>query len=189
MNRLILTNCALVALAACASPSSPTESEVDVDRAFLDTLDASELPITPIENLPAGTITYDGNIGADLQGDSAGSLLGDLTLRVDFDDNRIGGNIRNLNLIDQSGEPDQLLEGRLQIDGFENDGRLNAGAGGQLTAVSIDGQELDADLDLDLRGTVRDDQINGDAVFGTATGTATGDFNLLIDGAFAGRER
>lgn len=187
---------AFVMLSACeisgsdaVSPNPPTVSARDVDRAFAQAADASTLPFTAAANLPTGSVTYDGQIGADLTGDSLGSMLGDLTMQVDFADNRIGGSVRNINLINQNGTPNQRLDGSLEIAGFENNGDLDAGASGRIGAVSTDGEALDANMNLDLEGAVRSDTQFGDTVYGVVTGEARGDFNLDVDGRFYGDRR
>jgi len=185
-----------VMLSACeisgsdtASPNPPTVSALDVDRALAQAEDASNLPFTATSNLPTGSVTYDGQIGADLTGDSLGSMLGDMTMRVDFADNRIGGSVSNINLIDQDGTPNQRLDGTLEIAGFENNGDLDAGASGRIGAVSTDGEELNANMNLDLEGAVRSDNRFGDTVYGVVSGDARGDFNLDVDGRFYGDRR
>ncbi len=190
MKHLSGASALLVLLAACATEENPpTVSRSDIDRAFDAARDAAALPVTPSSQIPTGTVTYDGQIGADLTGDSLGSVLADMTMRVDFQNNRIGGRVDNINLIDQDGTPDQLLDGSLEIAGFENNGDLDAGASGQVTAVGSSGTALDADMNLDLDGTVRTDRSRGDTVYGGVTGDARGDFNLDIDGVFYGERR
>ena len=196
MKHLSVACTAIVLVSACeissddtATPNPPTVSISDVDRAFELAEDASTLPFTAPTNLPTGSAIYDGQIGADLSGDSLGSLLGDLTMQVDFAGNRIDGNVRNINLINQDGSPDQRLSGDLEIAGFETNGDIDAGAGGQLSAVSVDGEILSSDVNLDLEGAVRTDVVSGDTIYGVVTGDARGDFNLDIDGRFYGDRR
>ena len=171
------------------APNPPTVSISDINQAFDRAEDASTLPFTALINLPTGSAIYDGQIGADLSGDSLGSLLGDLTMQVDFAGNSIAGNVRNINLINQDGGPDQRLGGDLEIAGFETNGDIDAGAGGQLSAVSVDGEILSSDVNLDLEGAVRTGVVSGDAIYGVVTGDARGDFNLDIDGRFYGDRR
>ncbi len=179
----------MVLLAACTSKEPPTVTRTDIERAFDAAEDAAALPVTPVSRIPTGFVTYDGKIGADVTGDSLGSVLADMTMRVDFQDNRIGGRVDNINLIDQNGEPDQRLLGSLEIAGFENNGNLDAGASGQVTAVGTNNNQLDAQMNLDLDGTVRSDRSHGDTVYGGVTGDARGDFNLDVDGVFYGERR
>ena len=93
------------------------------------------------------------------------------------------------NLINQDGSPDQRLSGDLEIAGFETNGDIDAGAGGQLSAVSVDSEILSSDVNLDLEGAVRTDVVSGDTIYGVVTGDARGDFNLDIDGRFYGDRR
>ena len=181
---------ALAALSACAAtPTPPTVTENDVDRAFAEARRISNLDQTSIAELPTGSVTYDGQIGANVRGDANGSILGDMTMIVGFASNSIGGNVTNINLIDPDGTPNQQLGGSLQINGVENAGDLSAVASGEITGVDVDGFEVDTQMDLDLDGAVYDDLINGDAVFGTATGEARGEFDMNIDGVFFGVQR
>jgi len=196
MKHLSAASAAIMLVSACEissgdtiAPIPPTVSISDVNQAFDRAEDASTLPFTAPTNLPTGSAIYDGQIGADLSGDSLGSLLGDLTMQVDFAGNRIDGNVRNINLINQDGSPDQRLSGDLEIAGFETNGDIDAGAGGQLSAVSVDGEILSSDVNLDLEGAVRTDVVSGDTIYGVVTGDARGDFNLDIDGRFYGDRR
>jgi len=187
--RIISSLLVLAALSACAeSPTPPTVSERDVDRAFAEANRISELPQTSVNNLPSGSVTYDGQIGANVTGDANGSILADMTMIVGFDSNDIAGNVTNINLIDRDGTPNQQLGGTLRINGIENDGNLDAVAAGQITGVDVDGFEVDSQVDLDLNGAVYDDFVEGDTVFGEVVGEANGDFDLEIDGVFFGTE-
>ncbi len=187
MTRITASLMALAAVSACAaSPNEPTVSAADVDRAFDEAQAISRLPLTSIGNLPTGGVTYRGQLGANVTGDAQGSILGDMTMNVDFADNDIGGRVDNINLIDPNGMPNQRFDGRLNIDGTETSGRLDAFASGDITAVDNDGLEVESRMVLTLDGDVYDDFGGGDAVFGSATGTARGDFDLNVDGVFFG---
>lgn len=175
------------ALSACVStPTPPTITPGDVDDAFNEAERISLLPETALADLPTGSVTYQGQIGADVSGDAQGDILADMTMIVGFDSNTITGNVSNINLVDPNGIPDQLLEGTLTMSGIENDGDLDAVASGQVSGVDIDGFDVDADMALTLDGTVHDDAGSGDAIFGDVTGDANGDFLLDIDGVFFG---
>ncbi|WP_342077055.1 hypothetical protein [Yoonia sp. SS1-5] len=189
MPRVLILTASLAAVAACATPNPPTVTSRDVDRAFVEAARVSALPVTAPIDVPTGTVTYDGQIGADLSGDTLGSIVGDMRMDVGFASNRISGSISDINLIDQSGRPDQRLGGTLQIAGVENSGALDAGASGEISAVDNNGQALEADMFLDLRGSVRDDRGFGDAVYGSVTGEARGDFDIDVDGVFFGERR
>ena len=187
MLRPIMTLTALAATAACVSPAAPTISASDVDRAYAEARSISGLPFTPTESLPRGSVTYRGQLGADVSGDVEGAILGDMRMTVRFADDVVGGDVSNINLIDESGRPDQRLDGALLIDGYESAGRIDAFASGNLQAVDDSGQIADSDVLLILDGDVHSDRYNGDAVFGSATGSGTGDLEMDIDGVFFGR--
>lgn len=176
----------LAALSACVAANDPTVSAQDVDRAFARAEAISALPQTTVYNLPTGSATYIGQLGANVRGDATGSILGDMTMNVGFASNSLGGSISNINLIDADGTPNQRFDGRLQIDGVEDAGRLDGFAFGGITGVDNEGDEVASQVVLTLDGSVRDDFGSGDAVFGVAEGTAEGDFFLDIDGVFFG---
>ena len=186
MTRITLSLVALATLAACATPNEPTVTAYDVDLAMFEARRISDLPLTGTSDLPSGGVRYDGQLGADVSGDAQGSILGDMTMLVDFGDNNIGGSVTNINLIDPDGEPNQRFDGSLRIDGRENSGRLDAFASGEISGVDNDGYAVDSQMLLVLDGDVYDDAGRGDAVFGSATGTATGDFNMTVNGVFFG---
>ncbi len=191
MPRYIIALALLPFVAACTirEPNPPSVSARDVDLAFANAARASTLPVADTFDLPTGTVTYDGQIGADVNGDTLGSVLADMRMVVDFRDNDIGGDVTNINLIDQNGIPNQRFDGSLTISGFENNGDLDAGASGRIGAVDVNGNALDADMFLDLEGTVRNDRSFGDTVYGSATGDVRGDFNLDVEGVFYGEGR
>lgn len=187
---IALSMIALAALAACASdPNPPTVTENEVDRAYDEAARISRLPETNTGELPTGSVTYDGQIGANVSGDANGSILADMTMIVGFSTNDIDGSVSNINLIDPDGTPNQRLGGSLDIDGFESGGILNAEADGQITHVDGSGFVEDSQMNLDLDGTVHNDVINGDAIFGDAVGNASGDFDIDVDGVFFGNQR
>lgn len=186
MSRILASLFATAALAACVSPNEPTVTSSDVDRAFEEAVAISNQPLTSTANLPTGNVTYRGKLGADVAGDANGSILGDMTMQVDFADNDIGGSVTDINLINPDGTPDQRFDGSLTIDGVENSGRLDAFASGEITGVDNDNFEVDSQVLLTLDGNVHDDFGRGDAVFGTADGQARGEFNMDIEGVFFG---
>ena len=187
MNPIATSLFALAALSACAAtPNDPTISAFDVDRAFDEAQRISDLPPTRTANLPTGGVTYRGQLGADVSGDAQGSILGDMTMRVDFADSDVDGSVTNINLIDPNGMPNQRFDGSLNIDGAQNSGRIDAFASGEITGVDNDGFEVDSQMLLTLNGDVYDDFGGGDAVFGSAEGTARGDFDMDVDGVFFG---
>ncbi len=186
MHRLTLSALTLATVAACASPNPPTVSAADVNRAYAEAAYIRGLPFTATGDLPAGDTTYHGKLGADVSGDLSGSILGDMRMTVAFGRDEVGGSVTNINLIDRDGRPDQRLDGSLGIDGFESSGRIDAFAAGELTAVDESGFLRDTDVLLVLDGDVYNDRGRGDAVFGSATGSGTGDLNVGIDGVFFG---
>ncbi|MEO1640400.1 MAG: hypothetical protein AAFU41_14260 [Pseudomonadota bacterium] len=177
---------ALSLLAACVTPNEPTVSASDVDRAFAEAQAISTRPLTDPIDLPFGGVTYQGHLGADVSGDANGSILGDMTMSVDFLDNEVGGRITNINLIDPDGTPNQRFDGTLKIDGVETRGQLDAFASGTITGVDNDNMEVDSQMLLTLDGDVYDNLGRGDAVFGSAEGQARGEFNMDVDGVFFG---
>ncbi|KQI73335.1 hypothetical protein AN191_00020 [Loktanella sp. 5RATIMAR09] len=190
MMRFTVSLVALATLSACAAttvaPTAPTVSARDVDNAMFEAERIAVLPLTPLSDLPSGGVTYRGHVGADVTGDAQGSILGDMTMLVDFGDNDISGNVTNINLIDPDGTPNQRFGGSLGITGTETRGDLDAFASGQISGVNNDGFAVDSQMVLTLDGTVRDNFREGDAVFGSATGFATGDFNMDVNGVFFG---
>lgn len=180
---------ALSLSAACATPSPPSVTSADVNRAFAEATYLSSLPATDPLDLPTGSVTYDGQIGAAVGGGAQGQMLADMTMHVRFDSDAIGGTVSNINLLDTTGLPEQRLDGTLAIAGFENAGDLGGIATGQVTGVDGGGRVIDADMALDLRGAVINDQWYGDAVYGSATGSTTGDVTLGLNGVFFGTER
>lgn len=187
MKRIPLTLAALATLTACAAtPNDPTLSSRDVDRAFADAQRISDLPLTDPFDLPSGAVTYRGQVGADVTGDAQGSILGDMTMRVDFSDRDIDGSVTNINLIDPDGQPNQRFNGSLGILGTETAGDIDAFASGQISGVDNEGVAVDTQMLLTLEGAVYDDRREGDAVFGTAQGTARGDFDMNVEGVFFG---
>ncbi|MEL6841191.1 MAG: hypothetical protein AAFP85_18045 [Pseudomonadota bacterium] len=187
---IVLYAVALTTLSACAAdPNPPTVSRSDVDRAYAEAQRIERLPETSLIELPTGTVTYDGQIGANVSGDANGDILADMTMIVGFGSGDVDGTVDNINLIDPDGTPNQRFDGDLDIDGNVRNGEINADAEGEITGVDVDGFVVDSRMELNLDGTVRDDVINGDTVFGDAEGTARGDFDMNIDGVFFGAQR
>ncbi len=188
MKHILSTFTALAVLSACAVAEDPTVTERDIERAFAEASRIQNLPLTDTSDLPTGTVTYDGQIGAAIDGDIDGSILADMTMNVGFSANRVNGTVSNINLIDEDGNPDQLLGGTLEISGFENGGTVDALALGDVTGVD-NGSEFETEMSIFLDGDVRDDLIEGDAISGDADGSANGDVDFSIQGVFFGTER
>ncbi|MFQ1702681.1 hypothetical protein ACJ5NV_19015 [Loktanella agnita] len=186
MKYLVITTAALGILGACSTPNPPSVTRHDVNRAYGEARRIEALPFTEAITLPTGSVIYNGQVGANVYGEASGSILGDMRMEVDFRDGDIDGDIRNINLIDMDGTPNQRFDGSLDINGRENNGDLDATAKGRLTGVDINNQSVDTYMDLDLIGEVRDDRDFGDAVYGEVDGIATGDFNMTVDGVFFG---
>lgn len=191
MTRITASMIALIVTSACATTTqefdhSPTVSATEVENAFAEANAIGRAPLTTFDDLPTGSVTYTGKLGADVSGDANGSILGDLNMNVSFARNTVGGDVRNINLIDPDGRPNQRFEGRLLLDGVETDGQIDSFASGDLTGVDVHGDRVDTQMLLILEGDVRDDFGRGDAVYGSATGRAEGDFDLDVDGVFYG---
>jgi hypothetical protein len=193
MTRTIATLLTLCTMSACTlslpdnrPDFSPTVSAADVDQAFAEANAHNALPRTTFGNLPTGSVTYTGKLGADVSGDASGSILGDLNMNVGFASNRVGGSISNINLIDPDGTPNQRFDGRLALDGVETAGQIDSFASGDITGVDVNGNRVDAQMLLILEGDVRDRFSRGDAVYGTASGQTEGDFEMGVEGVFYG---
>lgn len=193
MIRTTATLVTLFAFSACTVSSSenrpdftPTVSAGDVERSFREADTISALPQTTFGNLPSGSVTYTGKLGADVSGDANGSILGDLNMNVGFATNRIGGDVSNINLIDPDGTPNQRFDGRLLLDGVETAGQIDSFASGDITGVDVNGNQVDAQMLLILEGDVRDRFSRGDTVYGTASGQTEGDFEMDVEGVFYG---
>jgi len=181
-----LSACTVSAGTDTVRSNAPTVSRTDVTDALDNAAIASTLPQTTFGNLPTGSVNYTGKLGADVSGDANGSILGDLSMNVGFSSNTVRGDVDNINLIDSDGTPNQRLDGRLLIDGVETAGQLDAFASGDLSGVDVNGNRVDTQMLLILDGQVRDDFGRGDAVYGTASGQAEGDFDLDVEGVFYG---
>ncbi len=186
MIRSTTTVSVLAILAACSSPNPPTISAADVGRSLDEARDLSTRPFTDTADLPTGLVTYTGEIGADVSGDLNGSIQGDMIMHVQFTDNTVDGSVRDINLIDPDGRPNQRLGGQLAIDGVENSGRIDAFASGDLTVVDDAGMTRDTNVLLTMGGDVVDNYGAGDAVFGSVQGDGVGDLNFDVDGVFFG---
>ena len=186
MIRITTSLIALAALSACGTPNPPTVTAAQVNRSFEEARAIGRLPLTDTQDLPNGSVTYNGKLGADVSGELNGSIIGDMQMIVGFNDHNIDGAVTNINLVDPDGRPNQRLGGRLEIEGRETSGRLNADAFGNITAANDSGFVVDSDVLLELRGDVVDDIGRGDAVFGSVVGDGLGDLNFDVDGVFFG---
>ncbi len=186
MNQFINSALALAAVSACSAPNPPTVSAAQVGRSFEEARAIGGLPYTATQDLPTGSVTYIGKLGADVSGDLQGSILSDLEMNVGFASNSVGGKVTNTNLIDPDGRPSQRFDGRLVIDGTESAGRIDAFASGDIVGVDDRGFAVDSNLLLQLQGNVVDDIGRGDAVFGSAKGDGIGDLEFDVDGVFFG---
>lgn len=186
MIRLATTLGVLATLAACSSPNPPTVSAADVRDSFDEARRLSTRPFTDTADLPTGGVTYVGEIGADVSGDINGSIQGDMIMNVQFTGNTVDGTVRDINLIDPDGRPNQRLSGQLLIDGVESSGRIDAFASGDLKAVDEAGFVQDTNVLLTMNGDVVDDYGAGDGVFGSVRGDGVGDINFDVNGVFFG---
>ena len=189
MIRITISLATLALVAACETPNAPSVSATDVGRAFAEAEAISRLQFTDSIDLPTGATTYNGQFGANVRGDVDGSLLGDMRMEVAFADDGMSGDITNINLIDPDGRPNQRLDGKLDITGLQEAGRLDGFASGDLRGVD-QGSFVDTNVLLVLDGDVFNDRGLGDAVFGSATGDGIGqdpdDWDIEIDGVFFG---
>lgn len=184
--RFMMTLLPLAALAACATPIPPSKTAEDLSAAQTEFGRLNALATTI--PAPAGTASYEGEIGASLSidGDGSGSFLGELSLEVDFEDTTAGvtGSIDKITVYDD-GVPDQDLGGSLAVAGAY-DGGLSATATGTLSAVGSEGGfslKGETDVALTLSGSLIDDG-GTDTMIGTFTGGSTGDgdFDVSVTG-------
>lgn len=176
----------LATLAACATPNPPTVSAAGVNRSFEEARALGGLPFTDVQDLPTGSVTYNGKLGADVSGELNGSIISDMEMIVAFRTEDISGSVTNINLIDPDGRPNQRFDGKLEITGREDIGRLSAFASGDITGVDDNGGSMDSSVLLTLYGDVVDDIGHGDAVFGSATGNGIGGLEFDVNGVFFG---
>ncbi|EBA11923.1 hypothetical protein [Roseobacter sp. CCS2] len=193
MVRTTVSIITLIALSACSvggtsspKPNAPTVSSADVRDAMNEAAFISNAPQTSFRDLPTGTVTYTGQLGADVRGDVNGSILGDLNMDVGFASNTVRGSVDNINILDANQLADQRLDGRLILDGVETAGQLDAFASGNLSGVNNNGADVDTQMLLILDGQVRNDFGRGDAVYGAASGQAEGDLDFDVEGVFYG---
>jgi hypothetical protein len=171
----------LALVAACASPKPPTMTEADLEDAGArhDVLEA-----LPVAVLPAtGSQTMSGHLGGAIMGDVDGYMLGDMTLTSDFGTDSVSGSVTNINVFDEDGIPDQLLDGSLGVTGGISGSGMTATASGTVSGVDH-GFSGDSNVNLSLDGTYRQ---NGAVIIltGDVTGGGTGDFDVtLVDGQF-----
>ena len=186
----ITAACSIAALSACDTPTPPTITQADVLAAQTEVTRVGALSITANADLPPGSATYAGQLGAVVTGDEDGSILGDMSIIVAFDTGTIGGTVDNINIIDDDGIPNQLLGGNLTIAGSESNGSLSATASGSLTAVGDISIRGSSDVTLAMLGDTRTDVTNGDTVSGVITGGfSSGDFELTAtSGSFYGTQ-
>lgn len=189
MRSFLLLPCAVLALTACNSALPPTVDAADVEADRLEGRRFQKLAETARADLPRGQASYAGRLGGQITGDMDGRMIADLALDIDFADNLLDGSVTNINLTDRDGVPTQRLGGRLDIDGVEADGSLDARAVGQLRINDKDGNFGLTDMTLILDGDVSTQFEDGDAVAGVMSGTAAGDLTLTVfDGYFYGAQ-
>ena len=197
MTRTILTFAAVAIAAGCSQPESNTQSRSDYRAVAADVARAEVLDFTPVDRIPTGAATYQGNIYSEaiVEGVDDFKVLGDLELTLNFSDvagregsSNVGGRIDNLNLFDdaEDGFDDQGLTGSLAVSGRAEGGRIDASATGVIGAVVNDGfGDQNATWQLDLDGDVYDDFENGDVIAGDVSGGTVGgsdDYDLILTG-------
>lgn len=196
MKRYIAITAALTTLVACGDPQPLSVDRSDVNEALLDIRAASLLEVTPVDDIPSGSATYEGQFtsSAVVNDETGYQVIGDIELSADFGASRtvrVDGEIENINLIDRFNserQNSQELIGSLDINGNALDGGFIGVAEGDLTAViNNDGFLRDSDVALDLRGEVVTDRDPGDTLFGIIDGEGRGGFDIEIlgDGAFS----
>lgn len=169
---------ALLALTACTPiPPTITAEQFTAETAELDRTAA--LPVTALIDMPtSGLTTYSGTIAAIGASDS---LMGTLTMDVDFASSGITGAVQDLNYV-KDGTPDQTLGGSLALTGAVSGNGMTANATGTLTAVDY-GLKTKMNADIDLTGSFRNDTGIADVIAGDVTGSASGRFvNVDFDG-------
>lgn len=189
MKLFIIPVIALTTLVACGDPKPLSSDRADFDEAELDNDVAFLLDPTPVEDIPNGSATYEGQFTSDatINQDTGYLLVGDVELTADFGASRavdLEGEIDNINLIDRfdsDRQNSQELRGSLDIDGVTRLGEVNGNATGELTAVlNNDGFLRTSDVDLDLDGRVVGN--DGQTIFGTIDGEGRGGFDLELIG-------
>ena len=184
----IFSTASAVLLSACASATPPSITADQVTAIGTKYERLSALPDTAIADLPPGAAQFDGHLGGEISGDADGSVLGDMTMNVNFAGNTITGTVDNLNLISDDGIPERLLGGSLSIAGSEADGILTATATGTLDAVGEESVRGSSDVTLSMNGNVLTDVTAGDTVEGSLSGSGSGDFDINIyNGGFFGQ--
>lgn len=183
--KFFAASCAIVFIAGCDSPTPPSITAAEFQAAETEFNRINNL--STAGTLPTGTVTYKGYYGGRVTGDEFGTVLGDMEMIVDFGTHQIGGSVSNINFVDDTDTPTQLLGGSLTISGTQSNGNLSGTATGTLSAVGEESVRGSASVSSSFSGTVRDDKGVGDAIAGTATGSASGDFDLSFGSAgFAG---
>lgn len=182
MRTVLLIPLAALTLAACeATPPSLTTDDILAFEKEIDS--ASALPVTAINDLPGGTVTYSGEFGSNafVEGASANdSIIGQMEMTVQFANQNIEGQLYDINLI-ADGRPQQVMGGTLDIDGRAVNGTIDAVATGTLTRVEANKEDF-AFTELYLDGNVQTGLTNADAVFGSVTGGGDGSFDFELDG-------
>ena len=185
----------IAALVACTTLANCEAGDVAVlrDRGVtednLALANAAAASPTPLASLPAGgSASYDGVVAASVSGDYVGSLYADLAMNIDFASGSITGQVTNADLVDDdTGEVVQNLDGTLTVTGGQAGGVVSAVATGVLVATSSGPVSGSGTANLGLLGDIRTDTSSADTVYGTATGSVTGDLDLgLSDGEFYG---
>ncbi len=172
------------------APLPPTYSADDVTDAgaLRDTI--AMLPVTMPANTPPGSASYSGNLYLDdvnIDGAAGYGMLGAMAMVVDFTGGAesVTGSVTNVNLL-EGGVPQQTMLGSLEILGTESLGDITAMASGELEVRESDLPfSGSTEMMLSLNGGARGDF--GNAVYGSALGTGTGDFEVdVVSGTFFG---
>ena len=176
--------CAL-ALTACATAEAPTMTADEVFAEQVEIARLNEVSVTALGDMPtSGSASFTGTAdGTFTPGSAVDGFIADVTVTANFSDNTIDGSVTNMNAI-EAGLPDQLVRGTLDIDGTIDGNAVSGMATGTITAVD-DGFRGSADANFAFDGSFRDDAGTADAIAGSVTGRADGDFSVVVqEGGF-----
>ncbi|MGC8201609.1 hypothetical protein ACP2AV_02780 [Aliiroseovarius sp. PTFE2010] len=172
MTRTQVFACMAALAASACTPIPPSITAAEFASETDEMVRAADLSATALMDMPtSGVTTYAGTIAA-LGGSE--SLMGSLTMDVDFATSDVTGSVTELNYV-KNGTPDQTLGGSLTLTGEVSGTDLSANARGTLSGVQS-GLRAKMNADIDLAGTFRNDTGTADLIYGTVDGEARGRF-------------
>lgn len=181
MLRYIFIVSATAALSACSSPTPSPYTEADFEAAQAEAARIASSPLTAVADIPTtGTADYSGQLGAEVNGDIYGAILGNLDVTANFATGDIDGTVSSIGFDDWDGDADQLLDGSLVVSGSITDSTLLAGATGSLGAVDEDGFSGSSTVMLYLDGDFHSDSAAADSIYGTVGGSGSGDYDVTV---------